>query len=821
LPENKIVCSPGEVIEDLSFEVLDETEAVMMMSTTFQISIVLNWQRSKKQNVPIKDSINIPAPTRAGFYYIDITVAIKGRSIKSMIEIEVLPGNPHTWIFDSRPNINLAAGSVSQGILEFCKCVYLVDEHGNQLSSNGGSDPFLEVFRLHDDANQMDCEDNLRKNKHFEATQKIPLSANSSATSGRKRGSSHEESNAIEFVIGEIPQDVAEIMDSWSPHQKIGLRVQSDKSDVEPSEFETVILGLGLPYMLLISGTEFGVMGASNTANITISLRNKPKSLKLHVQDTFKNELSLDSNWTATLVIFNNDHRVYSSKKKANILFANPFILPEEIWQSGSESFSLRFELELLQRTTNIQLVPATLYCNIFVANNVTGLELQCAGSATPSSEIQLSAGSCMPALTMKLVTEDGKPCPMISMQSFEFKIWEKQKGRRRLMNYNDFYIDQSLVIGHGQVRFEPKFLPLETAPASYIIEITYVELRNEMEKLDPSVSITIHVAPTEPKSFSVTEEAKSRLREVAYPGGEIGRNIRFNVKDRFGNEIEIGNNYQITCRAVRSDDSQTPAPTLVVEKGHQQSNGQFSRIGLAGIPADEGVRDGRYYLLFTIADAGGNVLLQNNESFFDFTSNETYTKQTEELRNRMIPFQEQIQHHTALQDQLMQLRQREQQACEALSLQTPDRAAMEDRRSDIENGISAIIKRRQSAIPVRKRSPHLDLQLQSWIDNDNVLGRVVDLALVKDRKYIHILSLACRPSIDGIVCKDKVAVNKMWDAGFDRFIALSMIVPFKSRAPTLHQSTVRELQLEKIEMRNSRSWQPTESPGNPKYLVS
>jgi hypothetical protein len=708
---------------------------------------------------------------------------------------------------------------VSQGIQRFVKCVCLVDEYGNYLSSNRGIDPILEIVRLENHDNQMDHGEELQEN-NFKVIARIPVSASASTVSGKKRAH-QEELNPLEFRIDAISQEIVDILDNeLLPLQTIGVRVKNDQVDVSPSELETFVLTVGLPHILLISTAEHRVTKPCTEATITTSRRSKLNGIKLHVFDKFGNELKLGSNFMSTLTIYQDNKKVHTTQKRANLLLQDSVLVPDVIWRTSSTSFSLRFEMEV-SKTTCYQLIPAQLHCNVFVANNVIGVELF--SDSLVNGEVHVPAGSCMPVLTVKLVTEDDKPCPMATLQSFDVQIWEMHTDGPRLMNFNYFYSNQLVPLGHGRVRFEPTSQPRNTAPVSYKIEIVYVEIRGEMEILRPSSSIMIHVHPGEPKTLLLSAYAKNRLRDVACVGGDIGTDVRLDVKDKLGNEIALVNNYILTCRAINSGEAQVTVPILVVETAHQPSEVHFLRIGLAGRDVNNGVLDGNYLLLFALEDRQGNILLQNSEFSFHFTSTNTYNSQAEKLRKQMEPFQKQIQRHVELENELQKLRQKEKQAFDALRLSTADRAAAEHRRLEVENKISSIEMNQRSALRVKKVTSNLDLELQRAIGND-VLGRVVDLALVKERKYVHILSLACKASMEVVVCKDSNAVHRMWDAGFNRCVPLDMVTSFRSRTQSSLNNTVGELPLDKIEMRNPKnpnSRQLIEPPGNPKYLVS
>jgi hypothetical protein len=500
-------------------------------------------------------------------------------------------------------------------------------------------------------------------------------------------------------------------------------------------------------------------------------------------------------------------------------MLQDPVIVPETIWQSECESFSLRFELELTPRTINI-MSAALLNCNVFVPNNVIRLEWH-SESTISNGEFQLSAGSYMPVLMVKLITEDGKPCPIITMQSFEIKMFDITKDKWRSMNFNDFYSDQLVTGEHGDISFQPIPQPRNTAPAAYKIEITYIELRSGMDKFRPSTSATVNISPAEPKTLLMTEQVKKRLRAFVGAASEIGRDIRLEVKDKHKNDIVLTNKYNLTCRVAKNDDSQGVLPRAEFTKAERPSDQKFSKIMLA--ETNTAVQDGIYRLVFELEDRHGNVIVKNDEFSFQYTSNETFNRDMAELQRQQAPFQEEIQSYYTWNNALKELQIKVYNACNLnRSLPLPELHAIERRREDVQNRISSIQGKRLSAQVARKPTKtQLDIHLQGKIDNMNVFGKVIDLALVKGSKYIHVLSLACRSSIDAVVCKDKIQAEELMQIGFERCYPLSMIVPFQpSRQQFSVQSPVGELPLEKIEMKIPGSNQSIEPPGNPKYLV-
>lgn len=794
--------------------------------------------------------------------------------------MDVVAGEAHKWDPLLTSGMIINAGSVLEGIISLLQGVCVLDKHGNRVLPHRlnndvyGLEPILEVA-ISDKSNEMDLE-LMENSKQFLA--KLPLTLFSeAATPGIKRKRTVSDVAKPSFIIqSPITDEIMQILnEAFHPGQYIVLKVVSAEGTtlLQPSSNIVEKIGSGSPVKLSLSTEDFGLIEPTASGSITIFPRKAMKDLKIHVFDKFGNKLDLKNYRIARLNVHLNDQILANHSvtvTNINTLLDSSVEIPDKVMNeaiagamvanSANPHFTLSFTLSLFpnDNSKNIELLPAQLHCKVFVPNNVTGLKVEVLDYESKdrlvrvggSSDLILSAGSNVPYLSVTLETEDGKPFPSRKANSdcFEMKIWEISKRgtvtEEKEVNVRDFYSGSLNVIedtNRQSFEFEPKVIPLKVASKAYRVQITFVELRLHLEKLLPKASIDIKISCGPPTILILNEQCLPRMKRVVCANNslsEIGQDIWITVKDAFGNTVGFDANYRLTCRIVPAGGSilSSIIPKLysaddtgiVVSERPvtlTQSDRKFKLIALAALFVNGQAKDGKYALQFSLHNTNGTLLAQNTEFTFDFTSNDTFSSKMQELQLEKMPWQSQLDHYNRLNTDREELLKRKRTICQQLKVIDPTEHELQKRRLNVERELQALEQRKNSVKRVRKRY-NIDEKISAWLPNDKkkVVGQVVDLALVKDGKYVEIVSLACKKIMDAVVTQDSTVAKRAWDDGL-KVISLDLISSYKphSRQGISTMPFIGELPFDPIEITGDpqNPLYKSEPPGNPKYIVS
>lgn len=902
--EGVLVCSPEEVISNLTYQVLDETGNEISIPSSALMKLRCSWQsKSRRENFTADGTIqDILAPRSAAgpSYNIDVTVIINGHNLTASLEVEVVADTPHHWLLNYRSfdkkAVKFSAGNICTEMKELILGSSLQDQHGNTVTQNGRQQretvevvsyaPILDVF-VFDANNSMDIDDADELNDVTPLVS-IPLVQNTELTSSVNNKRKHNimqsgDSTKPLFILPPtFPEEVVVKLDNEvRSHEKILLRIteKTSASKIEPSEPVSCSVGLGVPHKLLISSESYGLMNPVLEGNILISSKGRLADINIHVRDKFDNPLDLKNYQMAFLNIHANGqlfptHSV-REVKNASAILSKKIEIPDSVLQDlitkamsnkttiplTESSFTLGFAMTLFKANNKekLELGFANIQCKVIVANTVTALQIDLRDSSQKvlltksleNNDMIIPVGSFMPSLVIRLTSEDGQPFLPDSMDYFEVKLWQiNQQGKETLVNFKDFYSGHINIGGDYTgpwVEIEAKAIELTNAQFNFKVEIVYIERRNGQEILRPSAVLMMRVVPGVAERLVLKDEYLRRLKKVVSAVssssssssrlGEIGRDIHIQALDKYGNEVALSEGHILLCYvAALSTEVQAPKLSSADGSGYLlsdfprqglQKGRKFSCIALAGNGVNDAATDGQYTLCFSLHDSDTKLLAENREFSFDFTSNGTITRKMQELQDAMAPLQLAISQHNELKQQLALLEQKRRGLAQHLRL-SGDGVMTEVQiiqyQGMIENEIKVLENQKKLLIPKKIKASHRDEALCRLLLDSNIIGRVVDLALVKDRKYIDIVSLACRRIIDAVVTSDKVSGQKVFQAGL-KALPLSLILPFKgqqSYGRRLITNNAGELPLAYIEMHDPQfPNRMIDPPGNPKYIVS
>jgi chromosome segregation ATPase len=165
--------------------------------------------------------------------------------------------------------------------------------------------------------------------------------------------------------------------------------------------------------------------------------------------------------------------------------------------------------------------------------------------------------------------------------------------------------------------------------------------------------------------------------------------------------------------------------------------------------------------------------LAENREHSFQLVSSNAFTQDMQELQSAKAECQHAIDEYKIWQQRLERLENQLDNQAQELQLLSSSSGeplsehTLSQHKDFLDSELLRLENQKRSLIrpKLKKDLAKDDLLRRLKLSDSKIIGRIVDLVLVKDRKYINFVSFLCQGIIDAVVTQDLTSSGQVFDA--------------------------------------------------------